>query len=68
MKKEVKVEEKTESIKVENNNYILGILGAVLGGLVASIPWIIMYVYLEILWSFMALIIGYGAFIGYKTF
>ena len=33
-----------------------------------SIPWIIMYVYLEILWSFMALIIGYGAFIGYKTF
>lgn len=27
-----------------------------------------MYVYLEMLWSFMALIIGYGAFIGYKTF
>lgn len=68
MKKEVKVEAKTESIKVENNNYILGILGAILGGLVASVPWIIMYVYLEILWSFMALIIGYGAFIGYKTF
>ena len=52
----------------KEGNYLLGILGAILGGLVASIPWIIMYVYLEILWSFMALIIAYGAFIGYKTF
>lgn len=67
MKKDVKVEV-NKSIKPENNNYVLGVLGAVLGGLIASIPWIIMYVYLEILWSFMALIIGYGAFIGYKTF
>lgn len=52
----------------KEGNYLLGILGALLGGLIASIPWIIMYVYLEILWSFMALIIGYGAFLGYKKF
>lgn len=40
MAKEVKViVEKENSIKLENNNgYILGILGAVLGGLVASLP------------------------------
>ena len=70
MAKEVKViVEKENSIKPENNNgYILGILGAVLGGLVASLPWIIMYVYLEMMWSFMAFLIGYGAFLGYKLF
>lgn len=67
MKKDVKVEV-NKSIKPENNNYVLGVLGAVLGGLIASIPWIIMYVYLEMLWSFMAFIIGYGAFLGYKAF
>ncbi len=67
MKKDVKVEV-NKSIKPENNNYVLGVLGALLGGLIASIPWIVMYVYLEMLWSFMAFIIGYGAFIGYKAF
>lgn len=70
MAREAKViVEKENSIKPENNKgYILGILGAVLGGLVASLPWIIMYVYLEMMWSFMAFLIGYGAFLGYKLF
>lgn len=27
-----------------------------------------MYVYLEMMWSFMAFLIGYGAFLGYKLF
>ena len=61
--------EKVESIKPEKKqSYLLGILGALLGGLIASIPWIVMYVYLEMMWSFLAFIIGYGAFLGYKKF
>lgn len=60
MTKEIKKEEK--------NSYLFGIIGALLGGLIASIPWIVLYVYVEMMWSFMALIIGYGAFLGYKTF
>ena len=70
MAREAKVIVETEnSVKPENNNgYLLGILGAILGGLVASLPWIIMYVYLEMMWSFMAFLIGYGAFLGYKLF
>lgn len=68
MDKEVKVITKN-SIKPETNNgYIFGIIGSILGGLVASLPWIIMYVYLEMMWSFMAFLIGYGAFLGYKLF
>lgn len=57
------------SIKPETNNgYLFGIIGSILGGLVASLPWIIMYVYVEMMWSFMAFLIGYGAFLGYKLF
>lgn len=68
MDKEVKVITKN-SIKPETNNgYIFGIIGSILGGLVASLPWIIMYVYVEMMWSFMAFLIGYGAFLGYKLF
>lgn len=81
MTKEIK-NKKIDNVAIENvtiknvnlekpqkeGNYFQGILGAILGGLIASIPWIIMYVCLEMLWSFMALIIGYGAFTGYKTF
>lgn len=68
MDKEAKVITEN-SIKGETNNgYIFGIIGSILGGLVASLPWIIMYVYVEMMWSFMAFLIGYGAFLGYKLF
>ncbi len=50
------------------NNYITGILGAIAGGLIASLPWIIFYVYLDMLWSLLAIPIALGAFYGYKLF
>ena len=68
MNKEAKVTTEN-SIKPETNNgYLFGIIGSILGGLVASLPWIIMYVYVEMMWSFIAFLIGYGAFLGYKLF
>ena len=68
MNKEAKITTEN-SIKPETNNgYLFGIIGSILGGLVASLPWIIMYVYVEMMWSFMAFLIGYGAFLGYKLF
>ena len=68
MNKEAKVTTEN-SIKPETNNgYLFGIIGSILGGLVASLPWIIMYVYVEMMWSFMAFLIGSGAFLGYKLF
>lgn len=50
------------------NNYLLGILGALIGGFVASIPWILMYVYGEMILSLLAIIIAIGALKGYQIF
>lgn len=50
----------------KEKNYVLGIIGALIGGLIASLPWIICYVYLEMLWSLLALPIAWGALKGYR--
>ncbi len=57
-----------EKVEIKNESYLLGIIGAILGGLICSLPWIIVYVYLNFMWSFLAFIIGYGAFKGYELF
>ena len=48
-----------------NKKYLPGIIGALLGGLIASIPWILMYVYGEMMLSLLAIIIALGALKGY---
>ena len=50
----------------KEKNYVLGIIGAIIGGLIASLPWIICYVYLEMLWSLLALPIAWAALKGYR--
>lgn len=62
MKKDINEE------SVVKNNYFIGIIGAILGGLVASIPWILMYVYGNMMLSALSIIIGAGVFYGYKLF
>ncbi len=49
-----------------NRNYITGIIGGVIGGFVAAIPWIIVYVYLNFIWSLLAAFIAMGVAFGYK--
>lgn len=49
-----------------NNNYVLGIIGALVGALVASSLWVIFYVYFNMLWSLLALPIAFGALKGYE--
>lgn len=39
-------------------NYVLGILGGLLGGIVAAIPWVLMYVYGGYILSILAALIA----------
>lgn len=48
--------------------YTRGIIGALIGGLIASIPWIFIYVYGEEIYTIFALIIAAGAIKGYQLF
>lgn len=68
-KKKIKKDniEHKELIKVKNNNF-WGFVGAILGGLVASIPWILVYAYGNIMISALAILIAFGVFYGYKLF
>ena len=70
---------KEETKKVENNtaektktqlsgNYITGIIGLILGGLIATIPWILVYVYGDMMFSVLSVFIAAGEFYGYKLF
>ena len=50
------------------NKRILGIVGALLGGFIFTIPWILLYVYGQMLFSILAAFIAFGALLGYKKF
>ena len=47
-------------------NYLTGIIGAFIGGMIASIPWILVYVYGNMILSLLAIIIAFGALKGYQ--
>ncbi|MCI8498103.1 MAG: hypothetical protein HFG33_01705 [Bacilli bacterium] len=50
----------------KDNGYILPTLGALVGGLVATLPWILSYVYAETMWSILAIFIAIVALKGYQ--
>lgn len=49
-------------------NYVLGVIGSIIGALIATLPWILMYIYGEMMLSLLAILIAFGAFYGYKLF
>lgn len=48
--------------------YLLGIVGALIGGLIGTIPWIILYVYANMIYSLLAFIVAMTALKGYELF
>ncbi len=52
----------------KEKGYIIGIVGALIGGFFASLPWILMYVYGNMIFSLLALPIALGAWKGYQLF
>lgn len=50
----------------KKGNILLGIFGAFLGGMIGTIPWILVYVFGNMMFSLLAVIIAWLALIGYR--
>lgn len=50
------------------NNNIKGILGAIIGAIIFSLPWVMIYIYGNYIVAIMAAVIAYGALLLYKKF
>lgn len=51
-----------------SNKFFKGIIGSILGAIIFSIPWILIYVYANYILSILAAIIAYGSLLFYKKF
>ena len=54
------MEEKTKK------RYVIGIIGALLGAFIGSIPWILAYIFGNVIYAILSIVIVIGAFYGYK--
>ena len=61
-----KKENNTELKKVNNVNYITGVIGAIVGGFIGAVPWILAYIYGNMMIAVLAIFIAGGAYYGYK--
>ena len=52
--------------KEQKGNYITGIIGAIIGGLIGAVPWILVYIYGNMMVALLAILIAGGAYYGYK--
>ena len=63
------MEEQNEVIKPkENGNYLLGTIGAILGGIIGAIPWTLVYFFANYNIALLAILVGMGAIKGYTIF
>lgn len=50
----------------KDNGFVVPIIGALVGGLLATVPWILCYVYLEMILSILAIFVAIAALKGYQ--
>ena len=48
------------------NRYFIGTLGALIGAFIGTIPWILAYVFGDVIYALLSIVIVIGAFYGYK--
>lgn len=48
------------------NRYVIGTIGALIGGLIGSVPWILSYVFANMIYAILSVVIVVCAFYGYK--
>lgn len=51
-----------------NGSYSIGVVGAILGGLIGTLPWILCYVYANMMYSILSVFIPICAFKGFELF
>lgn len=47
-------------------DYVKGIIGGIIGGIIATIPWVLVYIYGNMLLSILAAVIAFGVNYGYR--
>ena len=52
--------------KKASGSYVTGIIGAIIGGAIGAVPWIIAYIYGNMMIALLAILIAGGAYYGYK--
>lgn len=54
-------------METEKNNYLVGTIGAFIGAIIGAIPWVLMYVFGNMMYSLLAIIIIIGSYYGYRV-
>jgi len=54
--------------KAKKGSYITGTIGTLVGAIIASIPWVLTYLYAGMTNPILAILVAGGAFLGYKLF
>lgn len=57
--------QKSEKVK-SGDNLALSILGAFVGGMIATLPWILAYVYVNMMYAIFTIVVAMGALKGYE--
>lgn len=53
--------------KVMKKRYFIGFIASLIGALVGAIPWVLLYVYGQMIYSLLAVVIAIGSYYGYKV-
>lgn len=67
-KNTTKQENKAKKVETKetSGSYVTGIIGAIIGGAIGAVPWIIAYIYGNMMIALLAILIAGGAYYGYK--
>ena len=67
-KKNTANQEKNKKVETKeiSGSYVTGIIGAIIGGTIGAVPWIIAYIYGNMMIALLAILIAGGAYYGYK--
>jgi len=62
------IEQASREYMTEDKNYLSGFIGALIGGIVGSIPWVLVQVYLDSMYVILSILIGIGSLKAYYIF